>query len=447
MLTRIEISGFKTFEKFSMDVNPFLVILGPNASGKSNLFDAIRLLSRLAETDLSTAVKDMRGEVYELFRRKPSGEPARQMSFAIEVLLEPEVYDTWGEKIKISHSRIRYELDIERQQDERGIERLVVSKETAKPIFASNDKWLNNKLSKAFKQKFLKYERRTDWLSTEKDDKLQFHIHQDVLSERFRPAHAAGATILSSITNADFPHLYALREELRAWRFLQLEPMALRRPSSMVAPEKLLSDGSNLPTVLAHIQAETRTNKFPFGALVNIKADLARLIPGIVDLTVETDPNHREYRIDITTREGPPLTSRVVSDGTLRVLALLALLNDPKHRGLVCFEEPENGIHPQRLEVMIQRLRELVTQVQEPETVEEPLSQLIMNSHSPVVLSGLEVENGEVMFAGVVNEADPTTKTIKRKTLIRPISRQSELIDEQTHVGIQEVERYLATVD
>lgn len=124
---------------------------------------------------------------------------------------------------------------------------------------------------------------------------------------------------------------------------------------------------------------------------------------------------------------------------------MLALLNDPKHRGLVCFEEPENGIHPQRLKSLIQRLRELVTQVQESESVEEPLSQLIMNSHSPVVLSGLEVENFEVMFASIVNEAEPATKTIKRKTIIRPI--QSELMDSQTHVGIQEVERYLATVD
>jgi predicted ATPase len=447
MLTRIEISGFKTFDNFSMDVNPFLVILGPNASGKSNLFDAIRLLSRSAESDLSTAVKEMRGEVYELFRQQPSGEPARKMSFAIEVLLEPEVYDTWGAKVEISHSRIRYELEIECQQDERGLERLIVSKETAKPILASDDKWLHKKLSKAFQQKFLKYDRCTDWLSTEQNDKREFHIHQDVQNERFRSAHAAGATILSSMTHADFPHLYALREELRSWRFLQLEPMALRRPSSMMAPEKLLPDGSNLPTVLARIQAETRTNHFPFGALVNIKADLIRLIPGIVDLTVETDLNHHEYRIEMSMRESPPLTSRVVSDGTLRVLALLTLLNDPKHRGLVCFEEPENGIHPQRLKSMIQRLRELVTQVQEPESIEEPLSQLIMNSHSPVVLSGLEVENGEVMLAGVVNEADPTTKTIKRKTIIRPISRQRELIDEQTHVDLQEVKRYLATVD
>ncbi|KHD08099.1 hypothetical protein PN36_18790 [Candidatus Thiomargarita nelsonii] len=426
MLTRIEISGFKTFDNFKMDVNPFLVILGPNASGKSNLFDAIRFLSRLAESDLSTAVKEMRGELYELFRRQPDGALVDKMYFAVEVLLEPKLYDAWGTEVKISHSRIRYEVEIERRQDERKIERFLISKESAKPIFACDDNWQpnNKKPSKAFKERFLKYTRHTDWLSTETEGQLQFHIHQDVQNGRTRPADAAEATILSSITNADFPHLYALREELRSWRFLQLDPIALRRPSAMIAPEKMLPDGSNLPSVLARIQAETRTDESPLGALVNIRADLVRLIPGIVDLTVETDFNNREYHIDISMREGPPFSSRVVSDGTLRVLALLALLNDPKHRGLVCFEEPENGIHPRRLKSMIQRLQELVTNPQE--SVEEPLSQLIMNSHSPVVLSALEVENGEVMFAQVFNEADPMTKKIKRKTIIRPISLKDE---------------------
>ena len=81
MLTRIEIDGFKSFENFDMDVGPLTVILGPNASGKSNLFDAIRLLSRLADTDLRTAVTDLRGEPHELFRRHPDGTLGRGYVF------------------------------------------------------------------------------------------------------------------------------------------------------------------------------------------------------------------------------------------------------------------------------------------------------------------------------------------------------------------------------
>ena len=44
MITRIEIDGFKTFENFGLDLHPFTAIVGPNASGKSNLFDAINFV-------------------------------------------------------------------------------------------------------------------------------------------------------------------------------------------------------------------------------------------------------------------------------------------------------------------------------------------------------------------------------------------------------------------
>jgi predicted ATPase len=152
--------------------------------------------------------------------------------------------------------------------------------------------------------------------------------------------------VLSSFTSAEFPHLYALREELRSWRFLQLDPSVLRRPSPTTASEDLEPDGSDLATVLARIQADTKTPTRPTGVLAEIAADLAALIPGVVGLTVEHDDRTREYRIDIGMAGGPPFSSRVVSDGTLRVLGLLTLLHDPKYGGLICFEEPENGIHP-----------------------------------------------------------------------------------------------------
>lgn len=68
MLTRIEIDGFKTFEEFGLDLGSLQVILGLNASGKSNLFDVIRLMANLAVHDLRSSVKDLRGEPVELFR-------------------------------------------------------------------------------------------------------------------------------------------------------------------------------------------------------------------------------------------------------------------------------------------------------------------------------------------------------------------------------------------
>jgi AAA15 family ATPase/GTPase len=85
MLTRIEIDGFKTFEGFGLDLGPMQVILGPNASGKSNLFDAIRLLSNLAGSDLRSSVRDLRGEPVELFRIQADGSRSTRMTFAVEL--------------------------------------------------------------------------------------------------------------------------------------------------------------------------------------------------------------------------------------------------------------------------------------------------------------------------------------------------------------------------
>ena len=457
MLTRIEIDGFKSFEKFGMDVGPLTVILGPNASGKSNLFDAIRLLSRLADTDLRTAVTDLRGEPHELFRRHPDGALGETMSFAVEVLLAPEVRDQWGATVKLKHTRVRYEVHIERRRDTRGIERLITTREEAAPILASADRWRpsGRRPSPEFKRTFMRYSRRTPWLSTvDSQGSTRFEIRQDLRAGRQRPADAAEATVLSSITSAEFPHLYALREELRSWRFLQLDPTALRQPSPAIGPEELAADGRNLARVLARIEAETRDERRSSGALADITADLTDLIPGVVDLRVVEDQRSQEYRVDLSMRDRQPFSSRVVSDGTLRVLALLTLMHDPRQRGLVCFEEPENGVHPFRLKSLIARLRDLLTDPASAEVDrDDPLAQLLVNSHSPVLLAALK--DYEMNFSDVRSSIDPRTKSVSRKTSILPIKKpmsqwEKELLLDTTgqiYVTAAEVGKYLATVD
>ena len=67
MITFIRITGFKSFQNFEMTFTPLTIVAGANASGKSNLFDALKLLSRLAETDLKTAFSEQRGNPIELF--------------------------------------------------------------------------------------------------------------------------------------------------------------------------------------------------------------------------------------------------------------------------------------------------------------------------------------------------------------------------------------------
>lgn len=106
MITRLELDGFKTFQDFKLELAPFQVIVGSNGAGKSNLVDALRLLSRLADADLRSAFQGLRGEAGELFTILPEGQPADRMRLAVEMLVERQVQDSWG-----AQADLKYTLD------------------------------------------------------------------------------------------------------------------------------------------------------------------------------------------------------------------------------------------------------------------------------------------------------------------------------------------------
>lgn len=464
MLTRIEIDGFKSFEDLDVSFAPFTAIVGTNAAGKSNLFDAIQLLSALATHDVAEAVKQLRGEPLELFRCTPQGRSER-ITLAVEVLVDPVVRDPWGKEVHLNHTRLRYEVALALREPRPGVHRIQVAHEAVYPIRSGADPWADAmRPGKAFRAAHLKYKRTKAWLTTDvnRAEGPVFEIHQDGNQgrNRTRPAGSAEGTVLYSITNAEFPHLFALREEMRHWRLLQLDPALLRRPSPVGAPDILSPDGANLAAVLARLKVETADAVRPQGVLDDIAADLNALIPGVARLQADTDKGGREYRVELTMREGMQFSSRVVSDGTLRVLALLTLLHDPRHRGMVCFEEPENGVHPGRVKDLVRRLRDMVSAF-DGDTLAEPLSplsQLLLNSHSPVVLSALVDEQrravgGTVLFADTAAVVEPGAKHPRRRTRLRPVqpARQLKLFTESdsapAYVSDFEVRRVLDTVE
>ncbi len=434
MLTRIEVDGFKSFEKLGVSLTPFTAVVGNNAAGKSNLFDAIQLLSALATHDVAEAVKNMRGEPLELFRQTPAGRDKR-IVLAAEVLVDPWVRDPWGSEVQLTHTRIRYEVELEWREIRPGVPRIQVAREAVLPIMRKHDDWANAlEPSKAFRSAYLKYTRSKPWLTTSgRAEGAVFEIHQDGKQGRNRPASAAEASVLYSMTNAEFAHLFALREEMRHWRLLQLDPALLRRPSPAASADVLAPDGANLAAVLTQLKIETADPEHPNGALDDIAAELNSLIPGVAKLNAELDKSSREYRIELTMRDGMPFSSRVVSDGTLRVLGLLTLLHDPRHRGTVCFEEPENGVQPGRVKDLVRRLRDMVSdsKAERIESPPPPLSQLLVNSHSPVVLAalidaGLHAVSGAVLFADSATVSDPGASVQRRRTRLRPVKPDAQ---------------------
>ncbi len=451
MITLIELDGFKTFQNFKLELSPFQVIVGPNGAGKSNLFDALHLLTRLVDTDLRSAFQELRGNASELFSSFSSGRSVNRMSLAVEMLVDRNIQDSWGAKADLKYTRMRYELEISRRTDEQGLERLYVTRESLKAIPRGEDDWSkrqglttqNNWLPRLAGG-------RTSFISTEDEKAGQrtINLHQDGHGGRKSSvAEKIERTVLSGVTNTEFPHAFAAREEIRTWKFLQLNPEVLRYPSSMLATPVLSADGQNLATTLARMRAED-----PY-ILTDVSSDLASLVPGILKIDIDTDQAHNQYTVNATTQDQASFSSRVLSDGTLRMLALATLKNDPQHKGVLCFEEPENGVHPFRLKNIAHLLRELTTDFHDEQQANTPLRQLLVNTHSPVFISQPDVRDA-LLFAYMVTRVVPHEKETPPQRVTRIVqiahhpSMQAALKDidvskEEESYTIDHIKRYL----
>jgi predicted ATPase len=202
-------------------------------------------------------------------------------------------------------------------------------------------------------------------------------------NKRRFPLSNATRTVLSSFDTIDFPHVLAAKEEMKSWKFLQLNPEDLRQATSKNNGEDIISvSGKNLAAALFRIK---QNDKY---SLKEISRKLNSFLPNFIEVDVVDDNENKQYLIKIKDVDKKEFSSRVLSEGTLRILALCILEFDEKHTGLLCFEEPENGIHPFRIKAMTELLKDLSVDFNE---VEIPLRQVIVNTHSPVLVSNMEV--------------------------------------------------------
>ncbi|MBO7630013.1 MAG: AAA family ATPase, partial [Bacteroidales bacterium] len=262
MLTYIKINGFKSFQDFEMTFTPLTIIAGTNAAGKSNLFDALRLLSRLTEVDkIHTAFREeQRGDMHELFTQYDNDEYASIMEFVVEMLVNKEIADVWGATATLKYTRLRYELKIKHFINDNGLEDLEVVHEYLSTIKHNDDHWIKlipHKQMELWRPKVVTGKRGVPYIDTKVENGIPVvYIPQDGTSGKKRTINLLHAkkTILSSFDSVDFRHILAAKEEMRSWQFLQLNPEDLRQPTSKKDGEDTISfSGKNLAAALYRI--------------------------------------------------------------------------------------------------------------------------------------------------------------------------------------------------
>lgn len=401
MLTRLEADGFKNLIDFAVDFGPYTCIAGPNGIGKSNVFDAIHFLSLLADHSILEAALQVRSgtgntaRLDDLFFRS-STVRKDEFKIAAEMLVDQRVNDDFGRPGQATSTFLRYEIKIGRRAADAGADGLTSDLELRSESLqlirqADAGKRLRFPHSKSgFRDSVVRNRRfaRTGYISTDcaGGRPPEIIVHQDGGSRgpgQRAPALTAPRTIVSTTSTIATPTILAARREMQKWRLLALEPSAMRRPDQLGRdPTFVSSNGAHLAGALNRLQRLDGDNGDAAG---RISARLAELVP-VTSVDVVRDDVREQLSISITEGNGQQFSASAVSDGTLRFLALAILTEDPRVGGVLCVEEPENGIHPERLRSMYRLMRDFAVDTDSPVGDGNVMRQLIVATHSPYLL-------------------------------------------------------------
>ena len=351
MITSVRLVNFKNFADETLKVGPFTVIVGANASGKSNIRDTFRFLHGIGRGyTLAEIMGGKYGPGGQLEWAGIRGAPNEVARFQ---KLYPYESTAFG---------IHTELNLEGEK-----------------VFY----WIKVELNPSSGFVVLEEELKTETWSifeTKKgsDGRLELFTEengdQGVEVSSLQPAFKTVAPAF--MLNQEFWNpgkgltaKWSL-DALGNMRFLEFSPERMREPS-VPGATKLGDGGENLPSVLEAICADSERRR-------TLMSWLQELTPmDVKDFDFPRDPSGRVH-IHIVERNGRKVSAYSASDGTLRFLCILAALLSPNEGGLYFFEEIDNGIHPNRLWLLLDLI--------EQQTAKGNI-QVVTTTHSPALLA------------------------------------------------------------
>ena len=360
MLKRIKIQGYKSLVDLELNLKPLSVLVGPNASGKSNFLDVLQLLSRMSTCHT----------LEEAFEPPYRGHPLESFTFGDE-----------GIKSLLAKEKVSFSIEVDVQLSTAVIasvnQRIQKIRETAE----KDSQNVNNPVSRRslpVREEYLRYRIEIEMLpklgilrvadeylaalrsdGKPKQNRTPFlermenrlHLRMEGQAHPLYYERYLDYSILSrSHYPPHYPHLTAMQEELANWLTFYLEPREqMRLPNPVKAVHDIGSMGEDLAAFLNTLKT---LNKRQFES---VEKSLHAMIPSITGIDVNVN-ELGEVELDL--REGGKLIpARVLSEGTLRILGLLALSGAKESPSLVGFEEPENGIHPRRVQLIAELLK------------------------------------------------------------------------------------------
>jgi predicted ATPase len=372
VIDSLHLKRFKNFQDATLTLGPLTILIGANASGKSNIRDAFRFLHGIGRgyslADIFGESYVGGGQVWSGIRggaREAAYFGSRSFELAVELRLPPE-----GRAVP----PVKYRIEVSAAKTAGSFPRIVSESLDYPLVFGKS---AHSRGKTGFQ---------TVEVGASKKKKLDVALFPTRgTNGKDSKTYAADAPILFRLTedgDGIGRETRALSRsvvhELKAFRFLDLAPAQMRIPSQL--GQTILGDrGENLSSVLAAICADTSTKKI-------LLAWIRKLTPMDVDeLRFDQDAAGR-ILLRLVEKDGRSVSALGASDGTLRFLAILAAIFGPEPASFYFIEELENGIHPTRLGLLI----DLIEHQAKRRSI-----QIVATSHSPQLLQFLSEESLE----------------------------------------------------
>lgn len=343
----IRLKNFKCFQDIEMkDIPRFCVLVGANGTGKTTLFNVFGFLRESFPSNIHTALAKMGGSrgFQEVRSRDSAGEIEIELKF----------------RIRDDGPLATYFLAIDEKDG-----RPVVSREILKYRRGRHGQpW-----------HFLDFSNGSGYAVTNELEKVK-----DVKLLKREEQTLKSPDILAIKGLAQFERFPAVKELgnlIENWHVSDFHINRARPEQEAGYAEHLSTEGENLSLMIQYLYTQHR-NVFD-----QILTKLAQRIPGISRVDAKTTEEGRVLLRFQDHAFKDPFLARYVSDGTIKMMAYLTLLYDPKPHPLLCVEEPENQLYPSLLIELAEEFRVYASRG----------GQVFVSTHSPDFLNATTIDD------------------------------------------------------
>ncbi|SDM44890.1 AAA family ATPase [Nonomuraea jiangxiensis] len=374
-LSSLEVENFRSLRQVTLPLGPVNVLVGPNGAGKTNVLEVFRFLADIVHTDLVPAL-DQRGG-FERLVFHGGAVPAEYLRIGIR--------GAWSQP--------------EGGQDEYDL-RITGLPLAREETFRSRTRTITV-LGRSATSRILYSSGPAD-LSGGSGDVDEIGIQPS----------SSGLSTLPRLSDEKFgPVTAQVAGLIRGFRIFDVDVRAAARPTPapLRSGEGIANDASNLSTFLLWLSANEPD------VWQRLQADAVEVLPQLEAIEFDHvrlagQPTVLGMLRERGLREPTPLSD--ASYGTTRLLGLLAMLHDPHPPALTCVEEIDHGLHPQALELLVERVREAGEK-----------TQFVIATHSPSLADRLKPE--ELIVCERRDDGSSLIPAISR-SMVENIVRASE---------------------